>query len=158
VPPKPLTSWTTIVMMWPVESANCTTATESIILRIAIGDLNREKEPGPTHKFHAFNPFMYRTCAHKMKMHILVRCSHTRQQGERSGSEEGGVLYSCTEFVNTRVGGEGPLTNIPYNGPAVQKETTAAVSHVKSLLNAGGGSDIVTSLKGGSPRSRGPVL
>jgi hypothetical protein len=41
--------------------------------------------------------------------------------------------------------------NIPYNGPMVQKETIVDVFHVKSPLNAGGGgSDIVTSLEGGS--------
>jgi hypothetical protein len=39
--------------------------------------------------------------------------------------------------------------NIPYNGPTVQKATTVAMFHVKSPLNAGGGSDIVTSLEGG---------
>jgi hypothetical protein len=37
-----------------------------------------------------------------MKTHML-RCSHTRQQEERRGSKEGGVLHSCTEFVNTKV-------------------------------------------------------
>ncbi len=84
--------------------------------------------------------------AHKTKTHML-RYSHTRQQGERR-NEEGSVLHSCTEFVNTRVG-RTAVHNIPYNGPTIQKETTAAVFHVKSALNAGGGSDIVTGLEGG---------
>jgi hypothetical protein len=49
--------------------------------------------------------------------------------------------------------GRKAVHNIPYNGPTVQKETTAAVSQVKSPLNAGGGSDIVTSLEGGVPEA-----
>ncbi len=55
------------------------------------------------------------------------------------------------------------IHNIPYNGPTVQEETTTAVFHVKSPLNAGGGSDIVTSLEGGVLEAKcraaeGPVL
>src|SRR5712692_5256553 len=54
------------------------------------------------------------------------------------------------------------IHNIPYNGPTVQEETTMAVFHVKSPLNAGGGSDIV-SLEGGVSEAKcraaeGPVL
>jgi hypothetical protein len=41
---------------------------------------------------------MYRTWADNVKTHYDI--PYTRQQGEMSGSEEGGVLYSCTEFVN----------------------------------------------------------
>lgn len=49
------------------------------------------------------------------------------------------------------------MHNIPYNGPTVQKETTEAVSHVKSPLNfAGGVSGIVTSLEGGVPEVKAP--
>ncbi len=71
-------------------------------------------------------------------------------KGERNGTEEGGVLYSCTEFIIiVREWGIRAVHNIPYNGPTIQKETTVAVSHVKSPLNAGGGLDIVTSLEGG---------
>ena len=100
---------------------------------------------------------MYRTWAHKMKTHML-RYSHTRQQGERSGSEEGSALYSCTGFVNTKVG-KGAVHHIPYNEPTIQKETTAAVFHVRSPLNAGrgfiGGLDIATSLEREVPEVMG---
>ena len=40
VPPKALTSWTTIVIACPVASANCTTATKSIILPVDISNLD----------------------------------------------------------------------------------------------------------------------
>jgi hypothetical protein len=49
--------------------------------------------------------------------------------------------------------GRKAVHNIPYNGPTAQKETTVAVSHFKSPLNAGGGSDIVTNLEGGIPEA-----
>jgi hypothetical protein len=144
VPPKPLTSWTTIVMTCPVESANCTTATESIILRVAISNSNGAEELGPTHKFHAFNPFMYRTWAHRMKTHML-RHSHTRhQQGERSGSEREAYFIPVQNSLIRESGRA--VHNVPYNEPTAQKETTWAVIHVRSPLNAGlgGGLDIVT--------------
>lgn len=51
--------------------------------------------------------------------------------------------------------GKEAVHNVPYNEPTIQKETTVAVSHVRSPLNAGlgpiGGLDIVTSLEGEVP-------
>ena len=38
VPPKPLTSWTTSVMTCPVDSPNCTIATDTIILYVDVSD------------------------------------------------------------------------------------------------------------------------
>jgi hypothetical protein len=55
--------------------------------------------------------------------------------------------------------GRRAVHSIPYNGPTVQKETTVAVCHVKSPLNAGGGLDIVISSEGCSRSAGGgPVL
>jgi len=50
-----------------------------------------------------------------------------------------------TTFVSASVGIQRrtAVHDLPYKGPTIQEETSKAVSHVMSPLNAGGGPDIV---------------
>lgn len=60
------------------------------------------------------------------------------------GKKSAGRTLFLAKFVVTRVGRtRTAIDNVPYKGPTIHEETSAAVSHVKSPLNAGGGTDIV---------------
>ena len=72
-----------------------------------------------------------------------VRCVLTSREQKKNGKKEQAYLIPIDPVqVRNSVVGRKVVQNAPYRGPTTHEETRAAMFHVKSPGNAGGGPDI----------------